>query len=215
MPKNNNTSPSLRRIKTHGSSSLKSTLPPEYLSNLKKSLTFNDKVVSLANSIISELGPENGRTVSPRGVRKGKASFTYPTEISLGRFFGKYELSYRTTTDEEGNIKYIFTTKYGDPDNPAEYYELWYDPIEEKQMKELYRYAVSKGLEPRYKYATIGKAFNTAVELHKDLLQEYAREKEIEASYYQLPRRTRSRGGTHKQKTRKQRKQRKQRKHHT
>ena len=215
MSNDKNTSPVLTRRKTHGSSSLKSTLPAEYLSKLNKSLTFNDKVVSLVNSIISDLGPENGRSVSTRGVKKGVLPFTGSTEISLGRFLGKYELSYRTTTDEEGNIKYIFTTKYGDPDDPAEYHELWYDPIEEKQMKELYRYAVSKGLEPRYKYATIGKAFNTAVELHKKLLQEYAREKEIEALYYQLPSRTDSRGGTrkqkrnHKQKTRKQRKTRK------
>ena len=211
MSKDKNT-PVLTRRKTHGSSSLKSTLPAEYLSKLNKSLTFNDKVVSLVNSIISELGPENGHSVSTRGVKKGKTPFTDSTEISLGRFLGKYELSYRTTTDEEGNIKYIFTTKYGDPDDPAEYHELWYDPIEEKQMKELYRYAVSKGLEPRYKYATIGKAFNTAVELHKKLLQEYAREKEIEALYYKLPSRTDSRGGTRKQKRNRKQKTRKQRK---
>ena len=98
MSKDKNT-PVLTRRKTHGSSSLKSTLPAEYLSKLNKSLTFNDKVVSLVNSIISELGPENGHSVSTRGVKKGKTPFTDSTEISLGRFLGKYELSYRTTTD--------------------------------------------------------------------------------------------------------------------
>ena len=129
------------------------------------------------NGIVKNLGPENGRTISKKGIKKGLPLFTGPTNFSLGRIAGKYTLSYRTEKDEKGNIiKYIFTTQYGDPENPTEYHELWWDPMEEKMMNIDYRTAIGMGLEPHYRYLTDKEARNAAVLLRKELNDENALE---------------------------------------
>ena len=134
------------------------------------SVSFDIHTTSLINGIVKNLGPENGRTISKKGIKKGLPPFTGPTNFSLGRIAGKYKLSYRTEKDEKGNIiKYIFTTQYGDPENPTEYHELWWDPMEEKMMKLDYRTAVGMGLEPRYTYLTDKEARDAALSLRKEL----------------------------------------------
>jgi hypothetical protein len=163
-----------------------------------KRVRFDPIVKSFINGITTILGNENGYHVSKRGIKRGLPPFTDSTLHSLGKFLGKYDLSYRTETDTEGNTKYIFTTGYGDPDNPAEYHELWWNPIEESDMKKVYRYAVKQGLEPLYTYATGKNAQEAAEKLHDELMKEYASEEG-----------TSTKGGrrTHKQKRNRNRKQ--------
>ena len=112
------------------------------------------------------------------------------------------------------------TTEYGDPYNPGIHANMWVNPFEEKQMRKDYHNAVKRGEELPY---TVKKenATRKAEELHQELIEENEKSKRaIAASYFKLPGRTNSGGGSrtrkqkrnHKQKTRKQRKQRKNRK---
>lgn len=176
---------------------------------------FNRVVKSLINGVKASLGPENGRTVTKKGVLKGKPPFTGSTEHAIGRFLGKYELSYRVEKGDDGKPKYVFTTKYGDPDDPekqTEYHELWYNPQEENEMRAFYRRDVQEGKEPRYKYFTIEEAHRAALNLYEMLKDEGEPSSSLSSSSSSSSG-TRFEGGRHtrKQKTRKQ-KTRKQRK---
>ena len=169
------------------------------------SVSFDIHTTSLMNGIVKNLGPENGRTISKKGIKKGLPLFTGPTNFSLGRIAGKYTLSYRTEKDEKGNIiKYIFTTQYGDPENPTEYHELWWDPMEEKMMNIDYRTAIGMGLEPHYRYLTDKEARNAAVLLRKELNDENALEAApLGTSATEGGRRTQKQKRNRKQKTKK------------
>ncbi len=182
-----------------------------------RKVRFEKVVRSLMNGIVKELGPENGRTISKKGIKKGLPPFTGPTNFSSGRMAGKYELSYRTVKDEKGNIKYIFTTKYGDPENPTEYHELWWDPMEEKMMKLDYRTAVQMGQERRYTTATSKEAHEAALFLRKELNDEKALENsrkelnEENALKAAAPETSTTEGGTRKRKQKNKQKTKKQR----
>jgi hypothetical protein len=181
-------------------SSMKGTKPKDK----KLSVRLKQEVISFMNGIKTTLGNENGYTVSKRGVKKGLTPFTDSTLHSLGKFLGKYDLLYETETDTQGNIIYIFTTKYGDPDDPAEYHELWWNPMEEQLMKALYRRAKQKGEEPSYSYRTDKEAHNAAVLLRKELNEENA----LKAA---APETSTTEGGTRKRKQKNKQKTKKQR----
>ena len=155
-------------------------IPTERKPSLKKgflgrnpnlSVAFNPTVTSVINGMESILGSEHGYSVSKKGIAKGKTPFTDSTPHSLGRFLGKYDMSYEKITDAEGKPKYRFTTIYGDPDNPGVYHELWWDYMEEGAMRNAYQKAVKRGLEPLYRHATGANAQAAALALHEELMR--------------------------------------------